>query len=821
MAKAISANQIGMLKNYLKIAVRNIKNQKVFSFINIFGLTTSLAAFLLIALYIFDELTYDRFHKNADSIYRVIETKTSASAKESNVASVAADVATRLKKDFPEVENATRFSMFGRVNVTNAENTSVFYEPYYIADSSFTNVFGFPLVDGLAKTALNEPYTVIITSETAKKIFGSEKVVGKTIMTEGDSTPYKITAVVNIPDNSHLQFDLLFSEASLYSSKEMMDFINNDWTSNSFVTYVLLRNKESAPTAAGITRIVNSTRKNDGTAHSRFQLQPLKDIHFYSANIEGSTDAGGNIMYIYVFGVVAIFVLLIACINYMNLTTARFAKRSKEIAVRKVAGALRKNLAGQFITEAFLLTLIALLLAIAVTESVLPWFNTFTGKNLSLNFNSDYRVWLTVILITTFVGLLSGIYPAFFQSKMKPYLLLKSNINPGRGTLSLRKALVVFQFSLSIIMIIATVVIYQQTKYVNTANMGFDKEQLLVVDINSGLVRRSAEAIQTEFEKIPSVKSVSLTSRVPGEWKVIPKVKVKAPGGATTQGEDVYYIAVDKEFIKTFGVTLLSGRNFSGAADSATVLLNEAAAKLLGITQPSQQLIEIPSVAFSGNATAFDRPFRARVTGIVKDFNFQSMRTRIGPMVLAYQNNPVHNIDYFTAKVSPGNIEATLKSMQQVLAKIDASHLFEYHFLDKQWALFYRDDKIRETIFFVIALLAIFIAALGLLGLTIYAAEQRLKEIGIRKILGASISGIVLMLSKDFLKLVFIASVIAFPVAWFAMNTWLQDFAYRIHISWWVFILSACAAVVIALATISYQAIKAAVANPVKSLRTE
>lgn len=810
-----------MFSNYFKIAFKNLTKQKIFSFINLFGLTTGLVTFLLIALYLFDELTYDRFHKNADAIYRIVETKTSAAGKESQVVSVAANVATRLKKDFPEVANATRFSMFGRVNVINTENTNVFYESYFIADSSFMNVFSFPLVDGAAKTALNEPYTVIVTTETAKKIFGKEKVVGKTILTEGDSTPYKITAVINIPGNSHLQFNLLFSEASLYSSKQTMDFINNDWASNSFVTYALLRNDKLTNTAAGITQLVNASRKDDATTHSSFIFQPLKDIHFYSAGIEGYEGAEGNITYIYVFGIVALFVLLIACINYMNLTTARFAKRSKEIAVRKVAGASRQNLAAQFITEAFLLTFIALLLAIGITELLLPRFNAFTEKSLSLNFDSDYRIWLMVILITLLVGLLSGIYPAFFQSKLKPYLLLKNNITVGKNTLSLRKALVVFQFALSIIMIIATVVVYQQTKYVSTANMGFNKEKLLVVDINSGTVRRSAETIKTEFAKIPSVKSASVTSRVPGEWKVIPKVKVKVAGGATTQSEDVYYMAIDDQFIKTFGATLLSGRNFSTAADSASVLLNEEAAKMLDVKEPSQQLIEIPSVAFSGNATAFNEPFRARVIGIIKDFNFQSMRSKIGPMVLAYQNNPVHNIDYFTAKVSTANTEATLKSMQQVLAKIDASHLFEYHFLDKQWEIFYRDDKIRETIFFVIALLAIFIAALGLLGLTIYAAEQRVKEIGIRKVLGASINSIVLMLSKDFLKLILIASFIAFPVAWLVMNKWLQDFAYRINISWWVFVLSACAATAIALITISFQAIKAAIANPVKSLRTE
>jgi putative ABC transport system permease protein len=365
------------------------------------------------------------------------------------------------------------------------------------------------------------------------------------------------------------------------------------------------------------------------------------------------------------------------------------------------------------------------------------------------------------------------------------------------------------------------VVVYQQMKYVDSTDMGFNKQQLLVVDINSGQVRRSAETIKTEFGKIPGVKSVSVTSRVPGEWKVIPKVKVKLPGRFSTQGEDVYYVAVDEQFLKTFEVKLAGGRNFISAADSSTVMLNETAAKMLGVSHPSEQLIEIPSMAFSGNASQFNQPFKARVVGIVKDFNFQSMRDKVGPMVLGYQRNPVHNIDYFTAKVATTTTNATLKSMEDVLRKIDASHLFEYNFLDKKWDLFYRQDQKRQTIFLAIALLTILIASLGLFGLATYAAEQRIKEIGIRKVLGASVSGIVTMLSKDFAKLIVIASLLAVPVAWWAMNNWLKDFAYRIDVSWWVFLLAAVTALMVALVTVSFQALKAAVANPIKSLRTE
>lgn len=810
-----------MFRNHLKLAWRNLRKNRIYSFINIFGLTAGLAAFLMIALYIFDELTYDRFHKNGETIYRVLENKTSASGKESKVVSVAYNISERSKKDFPEVANATRFSMLGRVNVRNGENTKVFYESYFIADEPFLQVFGFPVLQGDATTALKAPNSIVISEETAVKIFGQTNVVGKSLFTDRDSLPNKITAVVRIPANSHLTFNILFSESTLYGSQQFMDFVNNDWASNTFVTYIQLKNNSKPQqTAIKIESLVKTNRDaNDAT--SSFYMQPLHDIHFYSAGIEGDLGRKGNIMHMYVFGIVGLFVLLIACINYMNLTTARFGGRSKEIAVRKVAGAGRNNLIGQFLSEALLVTIIALLLALAAVKLALPAFNSFTEKQLVLGLSTDYRIWLGIVTTVVMVGLLAGLYPAFFQSRLKPFLLLKNKIEAGKGHLSLRRGLVVFQFTLSIIMIVCTLIVHQQLKYVSSKDMGFNKEQLLVVDINSGAVRRSAETIKAEYAKLAGVKSVSVTSRVPGEWKVVPKVKVKAPGAAE-EGESMYYIAVDDKFMETFEVSLAAGRNFTaGNSDSSAIIINESAAKMLGIAAPSEQVIEIPSVDFSGNVSPLQQPFRARVVGIVKDFNFQSLREKIAPMVLGYQRNPVHNIDYFTARIEAKNTDALLKQMEGVLHKIDQAHLFEYNFLDKQWDLFYREDTKRQAIFMGVALMTILIACLGLLGLATYAAEQRIKEIGIRKVLGASVTSIVSMLSKDFLKLVIVAAVIAFPVAWWAMNNWLQDFAYRTSMQWWIFAVAGIAALLIALCTVSFQAIKAALANPVKSLRTE
>lgn len=812
-----------MFKNYFRAAWRNLMKNKTFSFINVFGLTVGITSFLLIALYVFDELNFDRFHKHADNIYRVVEERTSPEGKETKVAGAGYQVSEKAKSVIPEIKDAARLTVFGRTNVKTTENTNVFYEDFGIGSAGFLTTFDFPMLQGDRATALAAPYSVILTEEMAKKLFNTVNVLGKSIQTDRDDIPFKITAVLkDFPANSHLSFNLLFSESSIQNG-EFTRFINNDWASSYFTTYYLLDDKAEANNVEKkLQELVTTNLKDDKTRIS-IVLQPIADIHFYSAGIEGNDNNKGNITYIYVFSLVALFVLVIACINYMNLATARFTGRAREIAVRKVAGASRKNLVNQFLSEAFLIAAIALIAALIAVKLILPAFNSFTGKELTLNAETDYHIWVGIFIVFFLAGMLAGIYPAFFQSRFNPLALLKSKINPGKGALSVRRSLVVFQFALSIIMIIATTVVYLQVRYMNTKDMGFNKEQMLVVDINSGKVRKSAATIKNEFAKLPGVKQVCVTSRVPGEWKNIPKVKVKNEHITNGAGNDMYFLGVDDQFLSTYQVQLLSGRNFSSntLADSSAVLINQTAAKELGIKEAANQRIDIPFIDFSGTPAPPDNPYTVQVAGIVKDFNFQSLREPLKPMVLGFQKNPVQAIDYFTAKVSSGNVDKTLKEMDAILHSMDHDHLFEYHFLDKQWDLFYQQDRIRQTIFLVMAMLAIVIACLGLFGLATYAAEQRIKEIGIRKVLGASVHSIVTMLSKEFLKLVVIAAFVAFPVAWFAMRKWLQDFAYRINISWWVFLFAAIAAVLIALITICFRAVKAAVANPVKSLRTE
>jgi putative ABC transport system permease protein len=568
-----------------------------------------------------------------------------------------------------------------------------------------------------------------------------------------------------------------------------------------------------------------------GTTFS-FALQPLKDIHLKSEHIvDGARNsnvnpvAQGSVYYIKIFSFIAFFLLLIAGINYMNLTTARASGRLKEIGVRKAIGALKSNLVRQFLLESLLITFISFVLAVIVVNLVLPAFNAFTNKQLSLDLFTDYRVWLYAIGFAAIAGVLSGSYPALMLARLKPFLLLKGVPPQGKTGLSLRKGLVVFQFTISVIMIIATIVLFMQVKYLNNTDLGFNKDLLVVIDVNTRKARSGFESVKSEMAKIPTVKSVSVTSRVPGEWKSIVTVKIKNIGSAD-EPRAFYLIGADKDFLKTYEIKLLQGRNFNTPADSAAVIINETAAKILGITEASGQTVEIPALSWNGDGTFLpvnngNTPFKPTIIGIVKDFHFQSLRKKIEPLVLAYNQNPIHVIDYYSARIAATGIKGTLDKLKEVMVNNDQDDPFEYHFLNDQLALFYIEDDRRQTILIWAALATIFIACLGLFGLATYSAEQRIKEIGIRKVLGATVFNLASLLSKDFLKLVLIANGIAFPLAWWAVNKWLQEYAYHIDVQWWVFAVAGIVALVIALITITFQAIKAAIANPVKSLRME
>ncbi len=817
-----------MLRNYLKIAFRTLSRNKLYTTLNVAGLTFGITCFLLIGLYLFDELTFDQQHRQANRIYRAIQHRQTPT-EEVTVAASSYKIAEEAKKRIGEIENTARIIRIGRANVTNPENKNTFHETVAFGNSGVLEVFDFKAFDGDTKSGLSQPNSIIIVEDLAKQLFNTTQVVGKTVNLEFlPNTPLKITAVLkNHPRNSSFDFNLIVSEATLSTDDEFADWIS-DWASQNFTTFFLLKD-QADPTLT--TQKINDLLKANANlepGHSiSYALQPLADMHLHSENIvDGARNSNveavsqGSLLYVKIFAVVALFVLLIACINYMNLATAKASSRAKEIGIRKANGAFQSHLIYQFLIESLIVTAFSFALALVMVNLLLPSFNTFTNKDLSLGIASDYRIWLFTLLAMLVTGLVSGSYPAFLLSRFSPLLLLKNIKLQNRSDFSLRKGLVVFQFTISVIMMIATIVLFQQVRFVNNKNLGFNKELLLVVDINSGQIRSAAETVKSEFSRIATVKNVSVTSRVPGEWKMIPTVKIKTQG-STSEHKTAYLIGADENFARTFDVQLVDGRNFADLHDSTSVLLNQTAAQLLGITHASGQIVKIPSRAMTGSYHPLNEVFTAKVIGIVNDFHFQSLREKIAPMVLAYHNNPVHPIDYFTARIEGKQIPATLEKMNAVLTKIDPTHMLEYHFLDEQLARFYAEDQRRETLLIWVAVATILIACLGLFGLATYAAEQRVKEIGVRKVLGASVLNLAALLSKDFLRLVLIANGIAFPLAWWATNQWLSEFAYHIQVQWWVFVVAGLAALGIALATVSYQAIKAALANPVKSLRSE
>jgi putative ABC transport system permease protein len=823
-----------MFRNYLKIAWRTLFQNKLYTLLNVTGLSFGISCFLLIGLYVFDELTFDQQHSKADRIYRIIEHK-NVKGEQTTIAAAGYKLAEESKKTIPGVENTTRIQRMGRANILSPENpTNFFQETVTVADEHFLEIFDFPLIEGDKHTALLQPNAVIITQDLAMRLFNKTDVLGKTLQFSFMESPLKITGVLkNHPRNSSFDFSSVLSDESFQNSDFYKSLATSDWLSENFSVYALLKpNADSKSVATQMAALVHHNFTPPAGTTFSFSLQSLKDIHLNSENIvDGARNsnvdaiAQGSMFYIKVFSFIAFFLLLIAGINYMNLTTARASGRLKEIGVRKTIGALQNNLMRQFLFESLLVTFISFLLAIAVVNLLLPAFNQFTNKQLSLGFSTDYRVWFYAIGFATIAGILSGSYPALMLSRFKPVLLLKGLKPQHKTDFSLRKGLVVFQFTVSVVMIIATIVLFMQVKYLNNTDLGFNKNLVVVIDVNTRKARTNFEAVKSEMAKIPTVKSVSVTSRVPGEWKSIVTIKIKNTG-STDEPNVSYLIGADKDFLKTYEIKLLQGRNFDTPADSAAVIINETAAKMLGITEASGQTVEIPARSWNGDGTFVqlnddNTPFKPNLIGIVKDFHFQSLRNKIEPLVLAYNQNPIMVIDYYTARIAATDIRITLNKLKKVMVDNDKDDPFEYHFLNDQLALFYIEDDRRQTILIWAALATIFIACLGLFGLATYSAGQRVKEIGVRKVLGASAVNLASLLSKDFLKLVLIANGIAFPFAWWATNKWLQEFAYHIDVEWWVFGLAGVLALFIALVTVSFQAIKAAIANPVRSLRTE
>jgi putative ABC transport system permease protein len=655
----------------------------------------------------------------------------------------------------------------------------------------------------------------------AIRIFGTIEAVGKTIHAGRIDQPFTVTGVLkDLPSNTHLDFKMLYSMESFASNDWYKELQASDWSSNNFPTYYKLKpGVDAVEVGRKLTSIVKSKRAED-KGPFQLWLQPVPDIHFNSAEIKSGYNARpGNIYYVYIFVAVGLFVLVIACVNYVNLSTAFSITRGKEVGVKKIAGARRSQLVVQFITESTCIALAAVVIAMFFVNVLLPSFNEFTGKTIEIGLLYAMPSLLILFIFALVIGVLSGSYPAFYISRLKPVTALKGLSKSSQGAAWVRKGLVVFQFTLSIALIIASLTAYRQIQFIQSTNLGFNQEQLVVLDINSGKVRQGAETIKTELSRIPAAKSVSITSRVPGEWKNL--VRVNVTTAEKPENSEMFFIGADEDFLTTFEIDLLKGRNFRAEkSDSTAVLINEAAASLLGIKAPGDH-VTIPSINYVGPDEPLQNPFQVKVIGIVKDFHFQSLYQKIAPLMIAYRSNPVQSIDYFTVRLLPGDLEPTLKTMEKVIKQIDPDHPLEYNFLDERLADFYREDKRRGELFGMAAFVSIGIACLGLFSLASFNTEQRTKEIGIRKTLGASVAQITVLLSRDYVKLVAIGFLIAVPISLWALNEWLSSFAYRVEIGVLILSVAGILSVAIALLTVGLKSIKAAMSNPVNSLRNE
>lgn len=804
-----------MLQNYLKIAWRNLLKNKAFSFINIMGLAIGISVCFIIMLFVQNELNYDRFNEKADRMFRIVF-KADINGGQINESNVMPPVAGALINDYPEVEQVTRLQASGQPKVTY--NDKIFKEGQLaLVDANFFNVFTIPFIKGDLKTALSEPYTVVITKEFAQKYFGNDEPLGKLISINNNNNLCKVTGVIDqIPVNSHFHFDLFVSMASLPSAK------SQSWMESGFFTYLVLKKdydykkleaklpgmvqKYMGPQiqqAMGLSLAQFRTKGNQ----LGFELQPLTEIHLRShSNFE--FEPGGDIRYIYIFGVVAIFMLLIACINFINLSTASASKRAKEVGVRKVMGSDRWDLIKQFLLESVLITFIALAISAILVRLGLPVFNTLSGKNLTPGFSLERLAGIVALGIG--VSVLAGMYPAFFLSSFKPIATLKGKLSASTNTYGLRSGLVVFQFFISVCLITGTIVVYQQMKYIQNKKLGYNKDQLLVLS-NSWALGKNEAVFRDQLLRDSRVADATISGYKPAGPSYNNNALAYPEGKDNAIMKTLEY-KIDEHYIPTFGMTMAAGRNFSPEfkTDSAAMIINETAAKAFGWGNDAIGKRIVRENSEHGKNFAYT------VVGVVKDFHFKSLHEAITPLLMV-----LHPESGIVVKVKTKDIPGLLETMKTQWATFGPEEPFAYDFMDELYNNTYTSEQKTGRILNIFAVLTIFVACMGLFGLVTYTAEQRAKEIGIRKILGATVTQITGMLSKEFLRLVLISCIVAFPLSYWAMAKWLQDFAYRIHISWLVFVIAGLAAVSIALVTISFQAIKAALANPVKSLRTE
>ncbi|WP_420148169.1 ABC transporter permease [Spirosoma sp.] len=794
-----------MLTNYLKIAWRNLRKDKFYSLINILGLTIGVTCGMLLLLYVTDELSYDRYHANASQIYRIVSHITEPD-KVNRWSSTQPPLVKQLKQDYPFVKNYVRFFPYGRMMFRQGEKR--FYEEdVYAADSTVFDVFSYKFIEGDPRTALDQPGSVVLTQKAAQKFFGSGTALGQSLQTN-DTTFYKVTGVLeDVPKNSHLTFNALLS----IGQNERQA---TGWGGFYIYSYLVL--PENFDTKILESKFPQINAKYTEPIFKRmgikinYELQPLTRIHLYS-NLEG--ESNGNIGYVYTFSAIAFFMLLLASINYMNLATARSAKRAKEVGLRKVMGSVRSRLMAQFLTESVLMTVLALGASLLLVLALLPFFNTVSGKEIQYRELLRPGFLMIALGIVVFTGFISGSYPALYLSAFEPATVLKGSFNAKGGSF-FRKALVVSQFAISLTMLICTWIVYKQLNFMRNHDLGYDQDQVLTINYQGRQPRARYNALKTALLSNANIRSVatasSPTSNIGG--RII--FTVEANDGLKEMGFKP--MGIDHDYLKTMGMKLRSGRDFSSEIPADTnnsVLINQAVVERMGWKEPLGKKVILGSLP-QGNQPA---PPTAKVVGIVKDFHQQSLYSPIEPMIMVYRpfNQVIH------IKIHPKDVEKTIAFIGQKWRETYPDRLFEYKFLDQDFESAYQTDERRGRIFTTFSVLTILIACLGLFGLATFTTEQRIKEIGVRKVLGASVANVVVLLAQDFTKLVLFSFPVAIPIAWYSMYKWLQNFPYKTDIGVWVFVTACLLTLFICWATVIYQSVKAALSNPVKSLRSE
>ncbi|MFZ0454164.1 MAG: ABC transporter permease [Ignavibacteriaceae bacterium] len=783
-----------MFKNYLNIAFRNLKKYKGFSFINILGLAVGMACTLLILLWVQDELSYDRFFPNAARLYRVIDSEKYSNGEKSVFSMNPPSLAKTLINEYPEIINAARLRTV-KNSVLQYKDKRFTEDNLMFVDPSFLKMFSIHFLKGNENDALSNLSSIIITKETAEKYFGNKNPVGK-IIKINNHLNFEVTGVIkNIPLNSHLKIDLLLP----FDAIKDFGYTLEGWESFAHTTYVLLN--KNADFHIVSKKISNTIIQHQKDINITIGLQPVTDIHLYSGNIWG-IGGTGDITQVYLFSIIALLILLLACINFINLSTARSGSRAKEIGMRKVVGASRKEIIVQFFLESIIYAFISLILSIILVYDLLPAFNSLSGKELSFNLQNNFGLLLLTLGIAVFTGIISGVYPALFLSAFKPVKVLKGKFSAGSGNKNFRKPLVTFQFILTIILIIGTVVVNRQLHFIQNKNLGFNKEYVLCINLQ-GKLNKKADLIKNELSKDRQVISISGVSYPPSG--VLSSTDVNDWEGKKTDNHFlIYRLTADQDFTKTMQINMIKGRFFSKKFSSDTAdgcIINQAALHAMDMISPLGKKV-----------------LNFRIIGVIKDFNFSSLHSQISPLIIYYDPSEIKDL---LVRIKPGEINSTIKSLEQTWDKIAPEYPFEYSFLDEQINKLYQSDQKISKVINTFSFLALFIACLGMFGLASYTAEQRTKEVGVRKILGANVTGIVFLLSKEFTQYVLAANLFAWPAAYFVLNKWLGSFAYHIDMQLWMFIVPGLIAFSIACFSVSYQAIKAALLYPIKSLRYE